>query len=56
MANISNLLHIIFTIKQALSSKLLPKAFKKTYEISDDAEKFIVDIFLKLTPILTLTF
>ena len=39
-----------------LSSKLLPKAFKKTYEISDDAEKFIVDIFSKIDSYIDLDF
>ena len=39
-----------------IKSKLLPKAMKDTYEISDDAEKFIVDIFSKIDSYIDLDF
>ena len=39
-----------------MSSKILPKGFKKTYEISDDAEKFIVDIFSEIDSYIDLDF
>tara|TARA_Y100000994_G_scaffold13084_1_gene10125 strand:- start:1941 stop:3059 length:1119 start_codon:yes stop_codon:yes gene_type:complete len=39
-----------------IKSKLLPKAMRDTYEISDDAEKFIVDIFSKIDSYIDLDF
>ena len=39
-----------------IKSKILPKAMKDTYEISDDAEKFIVDIFSKIDSYIDLDF
>ena len=39
-----------------IKSKILPKAMKNTYEISDDAEKFIVDIFSKIDSYIDLDF
>ena len=42
--------------KGKIKSKLLPKAMRDTYEISDDAEKFIVKIFSNLDPYIDLDF
>jgi len=39
-----------------ITSKILPKGMKNTYEISDDAEKFIVDIFSKIDSYIDLDF
>ena len=39
-----------------IKSKILPKAMKDTYEISVDAEKFIVDIFSKIDSYIDLDF
>ena len=39
-----------------IRSKLLPKKMQDTYEISDDAEKFIVDIFSKIDSYIDLDF
>ena len=39
-----------------IRSELLPKAMQDTYEISDDAEKFIVDIFSKIDSYIDLDF
>ena len=39
-----------------IKSKILPKVMKDTYEISDDAEKFIVDIFSKIDSYIDLDF
>ena len=39
-----------------IKSKLLPKAMRDTYEISDDAEKFIIDIFSKIDSYIDLDF
>ena len=39
-----------------IKSKILPKAMKNTYEISDDTEKFIVDIFSKIDSYIDLDF
>jgi len=39
-----------------INSKILPKAMKDTYEISVDAEKFIVDIFSKIDSYIDLDF
>ena len=39
-----------------LKSRILPKAMSTSYEISDDAEKFIVDIFSKLDSYIDLDF
>ena len=55
--HIKNQLLIIFTIiLEKIKSKILPKAMKDTYEISDDAEKFIVDIFSKIDSYIDLDF
>ena len=39
-----------------IRSKILPKKMQDTYEISDDAEKFIVDIFSKIDSYIDLDF
>ena len=39
-----------------IKSKMLPKAMQDTYEISDDAEKFIIDIFSKIDSFIDLDF
>ena len=39
-----------------IKSKVLPKGMKDTYEITDDAEKFIVDIFSKIDSYIDLDF
>ena len=39
-----------------IKSKILPKSMKDTYEISDDAEKFIVDIFSEIDSYIDLDF
>ena len=39
-----------------IKSKLLPKSLQNTYEISDDAEKFIVDIFSEIDSYIDLDF
>ena len=39
-----------------IKSKILPKAMKNTYEISDDAEQFIVDIFSNIDSYIDLDF
>ena len=39
-----------------IKSKVLPKGMKDTFEISDDAEKFIVDIFSKIDSYIDLDF